>query len=67
MEFILNGVNQNPDCGGINMAIGITDYVGYLTRTIVRNDANNNGRGVSSVQEAKKNILARGSIREGRR
>ena len=49
------------------MAIGITDYVGYITRTIVRNDANNNGRGVSSVQGAKKNILARGSIREGRR
>ena len=43
LEFILCGVNQDPGRGGINMAIGITNFVGSLTGTVVRHEANNNG------------------------
>ena len=54
LEFVLHGVDQEPDHGGINPAIGITNCVGHLTRTIVRNDANNNGGDASAVQGPEK-------------
>ena len=29
-EFVLNGVNQYPDCSVIKLSLGITNYVGRL-------------------------------------
>ena len=40
--FILIGIKHEPVCDGINLAIGITNYVGRLIRTVVRHDDNNN-------------------------
>ena len=65
LEFVLFGVNQDPGCGGINPAIGITNSVGRLPVTVIRNDANNNGRGASAIRVAGNNILARGKYRRG--
>ena len=67
LEFLLRGVNQEPGRGGINPAIGITNFLGRFTGNVVSNDANNNGRGVSSVQGVGNNILARGRDRGTRR
>ena len=43
LEFVLSGVNQEPGRGGIETVIGITNFVGHITGTVVRHDANNNG------------------------
>ena len=59
LEFILHWFNQEPGYGGINLVVGITNYVGRLTRTVVSHDANNNGRDASAVRGYGNNILAR--------
>ena len=57
LEFVLSGVKEDPGRGGINLAIGITNFIGLLTRTVVRYDANNNIRDMSVVQgDGKHNI-----------
>ena len=57
--FILRGVRQEPVFSGINLAICILDFLGCLTRTVVRHDTNNNGWDESAVCEDGNNILAR--------
>ena len=59
LEFVLHGVDQEPDHGGINPAIGITNFVGCITGTFFMHDANNNDRDASAVQLYGNNILAR--------
>ena len=59
LEFVIFWINQEPGCGGINPAIGITNYVGRLSGTFIRHDANNNGWDPSDVQGYGKKILAR--------
>ena len=41
LEFVLHESKQELGRGGINLAIGITNFVGRLNITIFRNDANN--------------------------
>lgn len=48
VEFVLSGFNQEPGCGGINMAIGVTNSVGRLAITFSRY-FNDNGQGVSNI------------------
>ena len=43
LNFVLLGVKKELGSGGINLAIGITNFVGSLTGTVVRHEANNNG------------------------
>ena len=57
LEFFLRGFKQDPGSGGINTAIGITNFVGRLTGTIVRHDANNSGRDTSYVQVVGKHTI----------
>ena len=67
LDFFLRGVNQDPGCGGINLSIGITNFVGRLTVTVVRHDANNNGRDASAVRRSVNNLLNRVRVRGCRR
>ena len=60
LDFFLNEAKQDPGRGVINMATGITNSVGRLTRTVVRHDANNNIRDVSAIRVSRNNILDRG-------
>ena len=60
LKFLLCWFKQEPSSGGINSAIGITNFVGCLTRTVVRHDAKNNGWYVSAVQVFGNNIMDRG-------
>ena len=59
LEFALHEVKQEPGSGGINPAIGITNFVGCITGTFFMHDANNNDRDASAVQLYGNNILAR--------
>ena len=43
------------------------NYIGRLTRTVVRHDANNNDQKASAVRGAGNNIPDRGRVRAGRR
>ena len=60
LEFVLHGVKQDPGHRGIYTYIGIMNYIGCLTETVVRNDANNNTWDESAVQEDGNIILSRG-------
>ena len=59
LEFFLHGVKHEPVRGGVNPAIGITNYVGCLTGTVLIHDSNNNGQDASAVRGAGNNILDR--------
>ena len=63
LEFVPRGSKQDPGRDRINMTIGITNFSGCLTRTVVRNDPNNNGPDVSAIQGAGNKILTRGRVR----
>ena len=45
----MRGFMYNPGRGGINPAISITNFVGHISRTVGRHDADNNGQDSSSV------------------
>ena len=59
LEFVLHGVNQEPERGGINPAIGITKSVVRLIRTVFRPDANNNFPGMCPPSKETEKILDR--------
>ena len=67
LEFVLCGVNQDPGLGGINTAIGITNSVGRITRTVVGHDSSNNVWDASYFQGSGNNILKRCEVRGWRR
>ena len=67
LEFVLCGFRQEPGRGGINLDIGITNFVGCLTGTVVRNDVNINGWDASAIQLSGNKILARSRGRGKRR
>ena len=66
-EFVLHGVNQDPIFGIIKPTIGVMKYLGCLSRTVVRHDADNYGHNETKLQGSVNNILARGIIRWGSR
>ena len=41
MEFFQHVVKREPGCGGTKLEMGITDYVGCLSRTVVSHDGDN--------------------------
>ena len=45
----MRGFMYNPGRGGINPAISITNFVGHISRTVGRHDADNNGQDSSAV------------------
>ena len=49
LDFVLLRVNKYPGRGLINLDIVITNCLGRLTGTVVRYDANNNGRDASAI------------------
>ena len=59
LKFVLLGVKKELGSGGINLAIGITNFVGRLNRTVVIHNANNNGRDASAIEGVVNNILGR--------
>ena len=66
VELVLRGVKQESGCGGINPSIGITNSVEGLSRTVVRNDVNNNVQDASNLQgPAKKYCLGEGELLGG--
>ena len=67
LEFVLPRVKQEPGRGVMNTAIYIMMFLGRLTGTFVRNDANNNGWDASSVRGSGNNILVRARGRGIRR
>ena len=60
LEFVLRGSKQEISRSGINMAIGITNFVGRLNITVFRNYASTNFWCVFTVQGQGKKKLARG-------
>ena len=50
LDFFLCGVKKEPGCSGINPAIGISNFLGCLTGTVVGHDANNNVLGAPANQ-----------------
>ena len=46
--FVVHGVNKEPNHGGINRAIGVTNSVGHLPGTVISHDANNIGQDASA-------------------
>ena len=67
LELVLRGANQEPGCGGMNLAICIVNSVGHLTGTVVSHDANNDGWDASAVLGYRNNILNRNRGRGRRR
>ena len=63
LKFLLCWFKQEPSSGGINSAIGITNFVGCFTGTVARHDDNNNGWDASTILGAGKNILARDKVK----
>ena len=63
LELFLCGVKQEPGRGGRNRSICITNSVGCLTGTIVRHNANNNGRDASAFRGSRNHELNIGRIR----
>ena len=59
LEFVLSGINQEPGCGGTNMAIGLANYIGCLYGNVVRHDSNANSRDGTAVQGSGKRKLFR--------
>ena len=55
----MRGFMYNPGRGGINPAISITNFVGHISRTVGRHDANNNFWDASAVQGSGNKIMDR--------